>query len=80
MRLGAAGLELGGSIFVGVLVGFWLDKKYGTAPWLALIGLLLGSAIGFRALFWILRHKSDTPGSSSPSARNPSTDDSTPHD
>lgn len=34
---------------VGVLtgVGVWLDRKWGTTPWLTLLGLVLGMAGGF---------------------------------
>jgi ATP synthase protein I len=50
-RLGAVGLEFGVSIFIGYLLGAWLDRKLGTQPYLTLTCLLLGIAAGFRSLF-----------------------------
>lgn len=49
-RLGAVGLELGVSVFIGYLLGAWLDGKLGTEPWLMLLCLLLGITAGFRSL------------------------------
>lgn len=44
---------------VGLLAGYyggsWLDRKFGTAPFLMLIGVLLGIASSFYALFQELR-------------------------
>lgn len=31
-------------IVLGVLGGFWLDKQFGTSPWLTLIGMAWGIA------------------------------------
>jgi F0F1-type ATP synthase assembly protein I len=52
---GTVGLELSLSIVVGLLAGQWLDKKFGTAPWLMLIGLAYGIAAGARALYRALQ-------------------------
>ena len=52
-RASAIGLQFGISIAIGALGGNWLDKKFGTTPWLLVIGLLLGAAAGFRDL-WVL--------------------------
>ena len=34
---------------MGVLggIGYWLDRRLGSAPWLLLLGLILGMAAGF---------------------------------
>ena len=45
-----AGLELGISVAVGLLFGYWLDGKVGTAPWLMLLFMVLGLVAGFRGV------------------------------
>jgi F0F1-type ATP synthase assembly protein I len=52
---GTVGLELILSILLGLFGGQWLDKKFGTAPWLALIGLAFGTAAGVRSLLRALK-------------------------
>lgn len=34
----------------GVLLGAWLDSKWGTSPWLLILGVILGVASAFRNL------------------------------
>lgn len=46
----SVGLELGLSVIIGLLVGYWLDSRYGTAPWLMLLFLGFGLAAGFRGV------------------------------
>ncbi len=41
------GLELAVSVMVGFWGGYWLDKKFGTSPWLMLGGAAAGMAGGF---------------------------------
>ncbi|MDB4897130.1 MAG: hypothetical protein JWN15_3392 [Firmicutes bacterium] len=38
---------------VGVFgwLGWWLDRRFGTNPWLLLGGIFLGLAVGFNSLF-----------------------------
>jgi len=40
--------ELVVAVFVGLLLGFGLDKLFGTAPWLLVIGAGLGFAAGIK--------------------------------
>ncbi len=53
---GAIGLQLAISVVVGVMAGRWLDERWGTTPWLTIVGMLLGSTAGFwnqiRLLKW----------------------------
>lgn len=37
--------------FIGLAMGYYLDKWLGTGPWLTLIFLLLGIVSGFRNIF-----------------------------
>ena len=36
------------SIFIGLALGLYLDRKFDTDPWLMLAGLILGIAAAFR--------------------------------
>jgi ATP synthase protein I len=51
LNASAVGLELGLSVGLGLLVGFYMDKWLGTEPWLMLLWLLLGLVAGFRGVF-----------------------------
>jgi ATP synthase protein I len=42
------GLSVSLSIFIGLGIGVYLDRKLATAPWFTLIFLVLGIAAGFR--------------------------------
>ncbi len=44
------GIELVVSVVLGLLAGAWLDRRFGTGPWLTLLGIVIGSAAGFRSL------------------------------
>ena len=48
---GTVGLEVILSILVGFFGGYWLDRKFGTNPWLTLIGFTYGVAAAARALY-----------------------------
>jgi len=47
------GLAFAVAIVMGLALGWWLDKKFGTAPWLLLGGLFVGIAAGFKNLFTV---------------------------
>lgn len=49
--LAGLGLQFGAAIVVCVLVGNWIDKRYGSAPWGVLIGAGVGFAAGFYSIF-----------------------------
>jgi ATP synthase protein I len=46
----SVGLELGISVILGVLFGYWLDLKLGTQPWMMLLFLVLGFVAGMRGV------------------------------
>ena len=50
-RFSYVGLFFGVAVFLGFLFGRWLDGKFGTAPWLMLVGVLFGIASGFKELY-----------------------------
>ncbi len=41
------GMSVALSIFIGLGIGVWLDKKFGTEPILLFVGLFFGIAAGF---------------------------------
>ncbi len=46
----SVGLELGLSVIIGLLIGYFLDQKLGTQPWLMLLMLGFGLVAGFRGV------------------------------
>lgn len=55
---GAVGIQLALAVIGGLLLGNYADQKLGTAPWLTLIGLVVGFVGGFYNLIRILRWRS----------------------
>lgn len=49
------GLSIAISIFLGLFAGVYLDRRFGTHPWLTLIGLGLGIAAGFKNIALALK-------------------------
>ncbi len=57
-------LNFGWNLLISIIVlgffGRWLDGKLGTEPWLLIVGILLGIAVGFKGLFvQLLKPESD---------------------
>ena len=46
----ALGMTYGATILLFVGVGWWLDERFGTSPWLLIAGSLLGATGGFISL------------------------------
>lgn len=42
----AYGLQIAIGVTLGYLAGDWCDRRYGTAPWGLVIGVMLGLAAG----------------------------------
>jgi F0F1-type ATP synthase assembly protein I len=42
VRYSGTGLELAGAVAGFALVGYWIDRHYGTDPWGIVTGLILG--------------------------------------
>ena len=52
----SVGLSLSLSIFIGLALGVYLDRRvFHTTPWLTLVGLGLGIAAGYRNLFLVIK-------------------------
>lgn len=50
-RYSALGFEMALSVLIGIGIGYYLDKWFGTAPWLMIIWLGFGFVAGFRSLY-----------------------------
>jgi len=55
LRASTLGIHLVVSTFVGLAIGYFLDKFLGTRPWLTFIFLFLGIFTGFRDMFRIVK-------------------------
>ena len=51
IRFVGVGVELVAPLLVGVFGGRWLDRRFGTEPWLLLVGAVLGAVAGMINLF-----------------------------
>ena len=51
LNASSVGLEMGLSVGIGLLIGYYMDQWLGTQPWLMLTWLLFGLVAGFRGVF-----------------------------
>ena len=49
-RNSGAGLAFAASILVFTGIGYWLDVKFGTSPWLLLVGVFTGFPLALYSL------------------------------
>lgn len=49
-RYAGLGIQFAGTILVLGALGYWADRKLGSAPWLMILGIFLGAAGGFVSL------------------------------
>jgi ATP synthase protein I len=49
--LSGMGISMVAATFIGLAIGYHLDRWLGTSPWLTLLFLGLGIAAGFRNIF-----------------------------
>ena len=50
-QFAGAGFQFALTVVLGVLAGIWLDNKLGTSPWMVIVMVFLGAAIGFYSLY-----------------------------
>ena len=51
----AVGLEMGIAVAIGFGVGWWLDDKFGTKPYLMIVMVVFGVAAGFKGLYRVAK-------------------------
>jgi ATP synthase protein I len=49
------GFSVALSIFIGLAVGIYLDRRFETSPWCTLIFLIIGIIAGFRNIALVIR-------------------------
>lgn len=55
------GLQVALSIFIGLAIGVYLDRRFDFYPWLTLVFLGLGIAAGFRNIWLAIRKSERSP-------------------
>lgn len=45
------GLQFAITLVLLTLAGVWLDKRFGTSPWLMIVGVFGGAALGFWEMY-----------------------------
>jgi F0F1-type ATP synthase assembly protein I len=45
------GLQFAASILLFLFAGRWLDERWGTSPWLLIVGVFVGASAGFFAMY-----------------------------
>jgi ATP synthase protein I len=53
--VGGLGFALGALTALGAWAGHYLDRRWGTGPWLTLAGTLLGMGAGFYEVYSVMR-------------------------
>ncbi len=51
----SVGTSLAFSVIIGGAMGWWLDKTFGTKPWLFLLFLICGIIAGFKNMVYFLK-------------------------
>lgn len=60
LSLSTIGIEMGATLVVGLGIGWYLDRFFGTRPWLLVIFTMFGIAAGFLNLVRIAREQERT--------------------
>ena len=65
------GIEVGAAVGIGAVIGFFLDKRYNTQPWLLLLFMFFGIAAATQAVIREVKKyqqgpKDEGPGGSGP--------------
>jgi ATP synthase protein I len=55
LSLSALGIEIGVTLAIGILIGWYLDRLFGTRPWLIIVFSILGIIAGFRNIVRLAR-------------------------
>lgn len=50
LKMSSLGLEMGAAVVIGLLVGMYLDRRFGSEPWLTLIFLGFGMVAAGKAV------------------------------
>jgi len=53
--VGTIGIEMAVSVLFGYWIGTWLDETLHTSPWLMLVGILFGLAVGIYGITLLIK-------------------------
>ena len=59
LEFSAVGIEMGAAVGIGVFAGIYLDRYFGTEPWLLLLLTFCGIAAAFRNLYIMYKKAKD---------------------
>jgi len=62
LSLSALGIEMGVAVAIGLLMGWFLDRLFGTKPWLTIAFFFFGILAGFGSLVRLARKDWDEEG------------------
>ena len=54
-RASSVGIEFALFVVLFLMAGVWADERWGTTPWLSLVGLIIGSIGGFRVIWQVAK-------------------------
>ena len=54
-RYSALGIEMAVAVSLGALLGWWLDKRLGTEPWLLFVGIIVGVGAATRTVVRVVK-------------------------
>lgn len=54
-KYSAVGIEMAACVAAGTFGGSWLDKKFGTAPWLLVFGIIVGFGAAVKAVHRVIK-------------------------
>ncbi len=55
LRLSTVGIEIGVALAIGILIGWYLDRLFGTSPWLTIAFTIFGIVAGFSNIIRLAR-------------------------
>lgn len=50
VQISSLGIEFAVAVLSGTALGFWIDRTWGTFPWMCLLGAAVGFSLGFYTL------------------------------
>lgn len=73
-QLSTVGLSFVFAIVLGFAGGYFVDTRFGTSPWLSLVGFFLGLAAGVLNVYRVMQLASVKEGDEKVDRRNPADD------
>ncbi|APG28191.1 magnesium transporter [Syntrophotalea acetylenivorans] len=55
--LSTLGISMVAATLIGLAIGYYLDQRLGTSPWMTMLFLGFGIAAGFRNLFYLVNRE-----------------------